>query len=403
MVRRTRRFDGRRVQNFGKSVVVPAQSGDPPASKDAGFPRPRERRGFFVVSKPITVRMLTRLRLLIPSLVLGVACCGNALADEAVRVGIVNASSDVGLYIADKRGYFRQEGISVSFTAFDSGARMIAPLGSGQLDVGAGSAAAGLYNAVARGIAIKIVADKGSTPPGYGFQPLLVRKDLVESGRYKSLKDLRGMKIAGSAPGSASTSTLNEALKLAGLKYGDVERVFMAFPQHVFALQNKAVDAAMTTEPSATRALQSGAAVRVMGDDQIYPNHQLAVVLYSSEFAQKRTEVARRFMRAYLKGVRDYNDALKDGHIAGPNADEVIAVLTEMTPIKDAAVYRAITAQGCNPNGRVHEPSLKNDLEFYKSEKLIEGNVTVEQVIDNSFVDWAVKELGPYVPRAARR
>src|SRR5438477_1898383 len=229
-----------------------------------------------------------------------------------VRVGIVNASSDVGFFIADKKGYFREEGISVSFTEFDSGARMVAPLGTGQLDVGAGSVSAGLYNAVARGIDIKIVADKGSTPPGYGFQPLLVRKDLVDSGRYKTLKDLKGMKIAGSAPGSASTSTLNEALKQGGLKYADVERVFMGFPQHVLALQNKAVDAAMTTEPSATRAVQSGAAVRVMGDDQIYPNHQLAVVLYSGEFAA-RTDVARRFMRAYLKGVRDYNDALKDG------------------------------------------------------------------------------------------
>src|SRR5438876_9577947 len=70
-----------------------------------------------------------------------------------VRVGIVNASSDVGFFIADKKGYFRQEGISVSFTEFDSGARMVAPLGAGPLDVGAGSVAACLYNAVACGIA----------------------------------------------------------------------------------------------------------------------------------------------------------------------------------------------------------------------------------------------------------
>ena len=180
-----------------------------------------------------------------------------------VRVGLAAASSDVGFFIADKKGYFKEEGLAVTFVNFDSAAKMVAPLGAGQLEVGAGSAAAGLYNAVTRGIHIKIVADKGSTPPGYGFQPLLVRKDLVDSGRYKSLKDLKGMKIAGSAPGSGSTSTLNEALKKGGLKYSDVERVFLAFPQHVAALQNKAVDAAMTTEPSATKAIQSGAAVRV--------------------------------------------------------------------------------------------------------------------------------------------
>src|SRR6059058_5241281 len=260
--------------------------------------------------KRATAFVLRGARVAAAALALLLAHAASAAEAVNVRVGIVNASSDVGFFIADKKGYFKQEGISVSFTEFDSGARMVAPLGTGQLDVGAGSVSAGLYNAVARGIDIKIVADKGSTPPGYGFQPLLVRKDLVDSGRYKSLKDLKGMKIAGSAPGSASTSTLNEALKQGGLKYADVERVFMGFPQHVVALQNKAVDAAMTTEPSATRAVQSGAAVRVMGDDQIYPNHQLAVVLYGGDFAKRRPEVARRFMRAYLKGVRDYNNAL---------------------------------------------------------------------------------------------
>src|SRR6266571_4450555 len=241
---------------------------------------------------------MTRTLLLLMAM-LGAAA--QAAEPVTIRVGLASASSDVGFFIADKKGYFKQEGLNVSFLNFDSGAKMVAPLGNGQLEVGAGSPAAGLYNAIARGIDIKIVADKGSTPPGYGYQPLLVRKDLVDSGRYKSLKDLKGMKIAGSAPGSASTSTLNEALKQGGLKYSDVERVFMGFPQHVAALQNKAVDAAMTTEPSATRAVQSGAAVRVLGDDAIYPNHQLAVVLYGGDFAKRRPEVARRFMRAYLK------------------------------------------------------------------------------------------------------
>ena len=332
-------------------------------------------------------------------------CCAGALAAEpvVVRIGVVNASSDVGFFIADKKGYFKQEGLAVTFTPFNSAAKMVAPLGAGQLDVGGGSPSAGLYNAIERGIDIKIVADKGSTPPGYGFQPLLVRKDLVDSGRYKTLKDLKGMKIAGSAPGSASTSTLNEALKKAGLKYADVERVFMAFPQHVMALQNKAVDAAMTTEPSATLAVQSGAAVRIMGDDSYYPNHQLAVVLYAGDFIKNNPDAAKRFMRAYLRAIRDYNDALKDGKIAGPNAQEVIAILTEYTHIKDPAVYRAITPHGCNPDGRVHEPSLKNDLQFFRDEGQVTGKVSIDKVLDNSFVDAALKELGPYKAMAGKK
>jgi NitT/TauT family transport system substrate-binding protein len=324
-------------------------------------------------------------------------------ADTNLRVGVSGASSDVAFYIADKKQYFKDEGLSVTFTAFDSAAKMVAPLGAGQLDIGGGSPSVGLYNAVARGIDIKIVADKGSTPPGYGFQPLLVRKDLVESGRYKTLKDLKGMKIAGSAPGSASTSTMNEILKSAGLKPADVDRVFMAFPQHVVALQNKAVDAALTTEPSASRAVQSGAAVRVVGDDVIYPNHQLAVVLYAGHFIKSNPDAARRFMRAYLRAARDYNDALKDGKIAGPAADEVIAILTEYTHIKDPQVYRTITPQGTNPDGRLNVESLKTDLAFFKEEGLVKGPVTVEQALDTRFVEAALKELGPYKPKTQNK
>lgn len=341
------------------------------------------------------------LRVLGTALILSAALNTHA-ADVPLRVGVSAASSDVVFYIADKKGYFKQEGLAVEFTPFDSAAKMVAPLGAGQLDIGGGSPSAGLYNAVERGIDIKIVADKGSTPAGYGFQPLLVRKDLVTSGRFKTLKDLKGMKIAGSAPGSASTSTLNEALKSAGLKTSDVERVFMAFPQHVAALQNKAVDAAMTTEPSATRAVQSGAAVRVMGDDAIYPNHQLAVVLYSGQFIKQNPNAARHFMRAYLKAARDYNDALEGGRIAGPNAREIIAILTEYTNIKDPKVFAAITPQGTNPDGRVHEASLKNDLAFFKEEGQVKGNVSVEQVLDTRFVEAALKELGPYVAKKAK-
>ena len=301
-----------------------------------------------------------------------------------VRIGVSADAGGVGFFIADKKGYFKEEGLAVSFVSFDSAAKMIAPLGAGQLEVGAGSPSAGLYNAVTRDIHIKIVADKGSTPPGYGFQPLLVRKDL------------KGMKIAGSAPGSGSTSTLNEALKKGGLKYSDVERVFLPFPQHVAALQNKAVDAAMTTEPSATKAVQSGAAVRVMGDDEIYPNHQLSVVLYSGDFIKNNPDAAKRFMRAYIRATRLYNDALKDGRLAGPGAEDIISIMTEYTNVKDPAVYRAISLQFCNPDGAVYVPSLKNDLAFFKEQGEVKGNVSVDDVLDTSFTTAAVKELGIY-------
>jgi len=157
-------------------------------------------------------------------------------AAQAITVGATSSTSDAPIYIADKKGYFRAEGLDVRVVNFRSAADMVAPLGAGQIEAGAGSASAGLYNAVARGIKIKIVADKASSAPGYGGTKILVRKDQVESGRYKELKDLKGMKLAMNAPGVSNTSTLNTLLTSAGLKYSDVETVDTLFSSGVSAL-----------------------------------------------------------------------------------------------------------------------------------------------------------------------
>jgi NitT/TauT family transport system substrate-binding protein len=286
----------------------------------------------------------------------------------------------------------------VDIVHFRSGADVVAPLGSGQLDVGTGSPSAGLYNAVARGIKLKIVADKGSSQPGFPANQVLVRKDLVESGRYKTLADLKGMRIALSGPGVSNQVTLNDTLKSVGLTLADVTTIDMPFSSHIPALQNKAVDAAVPTEPTISLAIRRGLAVSVMGDDKILPGHQTSTLLYSENFATKRTDEARKFMRAYLRGVRFYIGALRNGHLEGPHADEIIDILTKVTPVKDPAVFRAVSSSGCSPDGRVNIDSLKHDLAFYREHGYIKGNVSVDQVVDYSFVDWAVKELGPYRP-----
>jgi NitT/TauT family transport system substrate-binding protein len=119
-------------------------------------------------------------------------------------------------------------------------------------------------------------------------------------------------------------------------------------------------------------------------------------VLFADAFITKRRAVAQKFMNAYIRALRDYNDALKDGHLAGPGADEIIAILTKYTNIKNAKVYRDMTPFAANPDGHVNKASLANDYDFFKSRGLISGHVTVDQVIDNSFADEAVHQLGAY-------
>jgi NitT/TauT family transport system substrate-binding protein len=323
-----------------------------------------------------------------------------AQTGDKVKVASPGIASDIGFFIADKKGYFHDEGLNVEMTRIDVSPQMTAPLGMGQLDVGAGTVAVNFYNAVARNIGLRVVADKGSIRPGYGFSGLLVRQDHIESGRFKSFKDLKGMKIAVGTFGSSNSSAVNEALKLGGLTWGDATMVEINFPQQLSAYANKAIDASMTNEPTATRAVQERLAVRFAGNDEIYPGQQTAVVLYSEMFARERPQVALRFMRAYIRAVRDYNDALANGRIAGPNADEVISILTEYTFIKDPKVHRQITPAAIDPDGRLGLPSLRNDLVFFKEQRLIQdAGMTVEKIIDTSFAERAVKELGPYRPR----
>ena len=316
-----------------------------------------------------------------------------APAQTLLRVGTNNVATDVGFYLADARGYFAAEGIGVDLIPFASSAMSIAPLGTGDLDVAAGTVAAGLYNAVARGLAMRIVADKGSSRPGHEYSTLLIRKDLVESGRYRGLPDLKGMVIAAAAQGAGSEAAVDLALRKGGLVWSDIQIVHMGFPEQAAALRNHRIDAGWTNEPTVTLALREGLAVRA-SPEALYPGQQTAVVIYSEAFARRRP-LAEAFMRAYLRAVRDYMDALRDGRLVGPAADAVIDILIARTPLKDRAVYHDMTAFVIDPNGAVNTASLRDDLRFYRARGLVaDPAITATQLVDPSFAAAAVRTLG---------
>jgi NitT/TauT family transport system substrate-binding protein len=53
-----------------------------------------------------------------------------------------------------------------------------------------------------------------------------------------------------------------------------------------------------------------------------------------------------------------------------------------------------MTPHGSDPNGAVNVDSLKKDLEFFE----VKGDLSIEKVLDTSFLDAALKQLGPYKP-----
>ena len=97
---------------------------------------------------------------------------------------------------------------------------------------------------------VRVVSDKAKNAPEHGFQAIMVRKDLIESGKVKSMKDFKGLKVAVSAAGNSESFLVDYALRKAGMTIADVEPVYLGFPQHVAAYANGGIDAILTVEPT---------------------------------------------------------------------------------------------------------------------------------------------------------
>ncbi len=298
-----------------------------------------------------------------------------------VRVGVLGVISDAGLYVAMERGYFQDEGIRVGLQVFGSGAKMVPALVAGELDAAGGTAAAGLYNAIASGMDFKVVADKGQNRPGHEFTTLVVRKDLLDSGAVKSVADLKGRRIA-LLPGQGVVTQyiLGRTLEHAGIPWNGVERVDIAAPNQVTLLANRQVDAAVTVEPFAARAERAGAARRYPVGEEVkaLERTQAAVFMYSGKFLAGRRDVAGRWMQAYVRGLRFVNEK-------GIKSDEVIGMLTKHVRAS-AEDIRASWPPYLAPDGRPDVASLVAQQEWYLKMGMVEKRVPIEKVVDLSFL-----------------
>jgi NitT/TauT family transport system substrate-binding protein len=318
---------------------------------------------------------------------------------DTVNMGKLIGISDCPFYIADKKGYFRDAGVNVQWTTFSQSQAMVVPVAQGQLDGMGASVSAGIYNAIGTGIPLKIVGDRGIDYAPYGALPLIVRTELVKSGRFKTLADLKGLRFAEPGKGSANLPIVYRFLKKAGLKYDDVEHVFLPFPDQVAGMHNGNIDCSTMIEPFATAIVKDGAGTYIAADYTAYPNHQISALMFSPQFVTKRTEVARRFFVGYLRGLRYYHDALRNGKFAGPTAEDVISILQSEIKLPDPSIWRALTPSAVQTNGRVDAASLQFDYDVFKELGLIQTPVNVANAIDMSFADYANAQLGPYKPR----
>ena len=310
-----------------------------------------------------------------------------------VRMGSVGSLVDGPLYVALERGYFAEAGLDVEDIRADGATRLVAPLAAGQIEVFGAAMAAGMYNAFAREIDVRLVADKGRIPPGHGNAGLVVRPDVWDGG-VRTLADVRGRKIglAGYAAGSAVTLFLGHALERQGLSLDDVEAVDLPLPDLNAALGNRSLDGGIQVEPLLTLGLANGLFQLIQRSDELYPNLQSGFILYSAAFARNQPDAARRWMVGYLRGARDYHDAFERNR----GRAEVVEILAQTTGVKDTSLYDRMVSSYMDPNGRMNVPALVDAQDWFAAHGYVPQKVDVQALVDYQFVDYALGILGEY-------
>jgi NitT/TauT family transport system substrate-binding protein len=316
----------------------------------------------------------------------------SAAADK-LKLGQLRAAN--ASFVAAEKGFYAAEGIDVEFVFFRSGAELVPALSTGQIDVAMTSPGAALYNAMAQGVNASIVAAYSVADPNRaGGDPnaIAVRQDLIDSGKVKSAKDLKGTTVAITARGQFTNLFADEYLKSGGLTEKDVRMVNMSYPDMLAAFQGKSIDAGSVLDPYGAVAEKEKFAVSVMKLSELMPGFTLGVVMYGERLSKKDRDLGMRFMRALHKG-NAYNLSV----LATPEGrNEVAQIYQKYVPLQSAAVYAdpkmglslgretlAVDVDG--PYG------LRWQLKWYTNANLVPKAPNLDSVVDNAFANAAAK------------
>ena len=331
----------------------------------------RKGRSGWIVQSPLAVGLA----------VAGVLVAAfGARAQEVVKFGDVPTVANAGLYVAMEKGFFARQGIRIETERFASGGKMNTALSTGQLDGAVGSASAGLFNAVAEGADIRIVIGTGMLRPGSSYVVLVLRKDLAESGKFKQVRDLKGLRLAAFAKGTITDYVLDEMLTHGGISQRDVDMQYLAPPNIVKALAGKAIDGGILAEPWVARAEQEGVGVRFALTDPVpsLKDQQTATILFGGRFARERRDTARRFVQAYLDGVAYYTER------GGTKDEEIVAILSKIIGA-DRDSLRRSTPVVVARDGRPDLEGLARMQDWFLKRGLQEKRMNPDQVVDLQF------------------
>src|SRR5580692_3954698 len=232
-----------------------------------------------------------------------------AAAQDKVKVGVFPISSSLPYFVAADLGYFKELNVAPETATLMGGPPNVAALITNQIEVSAVLVTLEGLNADIKKPGVAMFVAMHSQTTTYKMEQFVVREGLAE--KVKTLKDFKGLKLM-SAPGPANVNTAKGILAKVGLKDGDYTIDQLDQGQHVNAMKAGTFDGGYTLEPSATimhnlgaaKTVEDGVIARyILGD----PNADAfaAGCAFTTEFIEKRPDVAKRFAQAWSKAI-DY-------------------------------------------------------------------------------------------------
>ncbi|HYX66203.1 MAG TPA: ABC transporter substrate-binding protein [Burkholderiales bacterium] len=278
--------------------------------------------------------MKTLVKGLFASLVVAAAASAHAQLEKRdvhIAVGGKTALYYLPLTITERLGYFKDEGLNVRISDFPGGTRSLEAVVGGSADVVAG-AYEHTINMQARRQNFQAFVLTGSAPQ------ITVAIASKLAGQYKSPKDLRGLKVGISAPGSSTNMVINYLAAQGGLKPADFSVIGIgAGATVVAAVDQGRVDVISQTDPAVT-ILEKAGKVKVIaetrtpeGTAKIFGGPMPAASLYAPvDFIKKNPNTVQALTNATVRALAWMQEA---------TPQQILAAVPEEYLLGDKAMY----------------------------------------------------------------
>ena len=283
--------------------------------------------------------------------------------------------------IAEKQGYFAEQNLNVEFVTFTKLYEAITALSQGQIDITAGVMDVAAFSAISQGVQLKFVADEGYVDPNAAcaYSTWIVKPDVLGDDFSK----LKGRKVIFTKAGLLEYA-FDLLLKKGGLTKNDITIMDVPIQNRAEAVSSGQADIAQVGEPWVTRALDTGKVVSWMPWNSYMPGHQFGAVYFGPSIYNNKIDIGKRFMVAYLKGIRDFN--------VGKN-DSNIAAMAELTKLDPAEVAKTCW-QSFRNDGSIDLPSVLSFQKWAVDSGYMDKLLNSEDIWDPQFVDYANQVLG---------